>query len=97
MGPSLSTHDTVGGAEANSKNNGEQNDDKLDDGISPQRFAIWVLLVQTPLQQKLAADHYQRKNELAISADWKIAEIATPTMKTTVVVQCAVPWVNALN
>lgn len=61
MGPSLSTHDTVGGTEANSKNDGEQNDDKFDDGISPQRFAIWVLLVQTPLQQKISGRSLSEK------------------------------------
>lgn len=46
----FSTHDTVGNTEANSKNNGEQNDDELQDGISLQRFAVWVLFVQRPLQ-----------------------------------------------
>lgn len=68
---------------------GKRDDDQLVYRVSLQVVSIGVVFVQTPLQETGISRRLQRLPELrrTISADWKMALRATPTMKTMVMLQ----------
>lgn len=68
---------------------GKRDDDQLVDRVSLQVVSIGVVFVQTPLQETGISGRSQKLQEIrrTISADWKMALRATPTMKTMVMLQ----------